>query len=234
MNGDEAAGRDRGGHVVWDWNGTLLDDAGVVIDATIAAFAQAHLPAVTAESYRHHFTRPIRVFYERLIGRSVGPEEWSQLDRAFHDRYHHASDGCSLTPGAIEALDLIRARGWTQSLCSMLPEQYLLPAVGRHGLGGYFLRVDGLTGGERGGTKTKHLLQHLERLSPRPSAAVLIGDTIDDAVAARDAGCDCVLLDGGAGLHMSEDLAAAGVPVVATLAQLTTLLLPPVRAERRG
>jgi phosphoglycolate phosphatase-like HAD superfamily hydrolase len=54
---------------------------------------------------------------------------------------------------------------------------------------------------------------------------VLIGDTVDDAVAARDAGVDCILLDGGAGLHTSGELATAGVPVVATLAQAMALVV---------
>jgi phosphoglycolate phosphatase-like HAD superfamily hydrolase len=112
----------------------------------------------------------------------------------------------------------------------MLPEQYLLPAVERHGLGEYFIRVDGLTCGERGGTKTQHLVEHLGRLTPRPARTVLIGDTVDDAIAARNAGLECVLLDDGGGLHTSDDLATAGVPVVATLAQAMTLLLPPETA----
>ena len=223
----------RAGHVVWDWNGTLLDDGDAVIAATIAAFAQAELPEVTAESYRRHFIRPIKLFYERLIGRSVDPEEWARLDDAFHDRYHILDERCSLTTGAVEALELVRERGWTQSLCSMLPERYLLPAVERHGLGEYFIRVDGLAGGERGGTKTRHLVAHLGRLTPRPARTVLVGDTVDDAVAARDAGCDCVLLDSGKGLHTSDDLATAAVPVLATMAQAMTLLLPPETATLR-
>jgi phosphoglycolate phosphatase-like HAD superfamily hydrolase len=211
-------------HVVWDWNGTLLDDAAAVIAATVAAFAEADLPEVTEEDYRRHFTRPIRSFYERLIGRRVGPDEWVRLDHAFHDRYQALCDACSLTSGAVEALELVRERGWTQSLCSMLPEQYLLPEVERHGIAGYFIRVDGLRGEERGGTKSRHLAVHLNGLSRRPSRAVLIGDTVDDAVAARDAGVDCILLDGGGGLHTSGDLASTGVPVVATLSKAMALV----------
>ncbi len=220
---------DTAGHVIWDWNGTLLDDARVVIASTTAAFAQAGIVArVSEESYRRNFTRPIRLFYERLLGRPVGPEEWVRLDHAFHEEYHRQADRCRLTAGAREALDLVRTRGWTQSLCSMLPERYLLPAVEAHAIGGYFLRVDGLTGGERGGTKMRHLMAHVTALGTPPSRAVLIGDTVDDAVAAAGAGLDCVLLDSGGGLHTSEALAEAGVPVVATLAEAMGLLLPPV------
>ena len=65
----------------------------------------------------------------------------------------------------------------------MLPEPYLLPAVEGHGLAGYFVRVDGLPGGERGGTKLGHLVPHLARLGAAPARTVMIGDTVDDAVA---------------------------------------------------
>ena len=217
-----------GGHLVWDWNGTLLDDAAAVIAATTAAFSEAGISlTVSGESYRRNFTRPIRLFYERLLGRPISPEEWVRLDHAFHDRYRLLSEGCRLTAGAMEALELVRGWGWTQSLCSMLPEQLLLPAVEGHGVGGYFVRVDGLRGGERGGTKLGHLVAHLERLGVAAARTVMIGDTVDDAVAAGGAGVDCVLLDGGGGLHSSDALAGAGVPVVATLAEAMALLLPP-------
>jgi len=230
---DRAAGPPRAlpstvSHVIWDWNGTLLDDARVVIAATTAALAQAGIVAtVTEERYRLNFTRPIRLFYERLLGRPVDPEEWVRLDHAFHEEYHRHAERCRLSAGAVETLELVRARGWTQSLCSMLPERYLLPAVAAHGIGGYFLRVDGLTGGERGGTKMRHLIAHVAALAIPPAQAVMIGDTVDDAVAATGAGLACVLLDGGGGLHTSEALGEAGVPVVATLGEALRLLPSP-------
>jgi phosphoglycolate phosphatase-like HAD superfamily hydrolase len=74
----------------------------------------------------------------------------------------------------------------------------------------------------------RHLVAHVAALGTTPARAVMIGDTVDDAVAAAGAGLDCVLLDGGGGLHTSEALAEAGVPVVATLAEAMGLLLPPV------
>ena len=110
----------------------------------------------------------------------------------------------------------------------MLPEEPLLPAVEGRGLGGYFVRIDGLRGGERGGAKLGHLVAHRERLGAGAVRTVMIGDTVDDAMAAGGAGLDCVLLDGGSGLHSSEALGrAAGVPVVASLAEAVDLLIPP-------
>ncbi|HYA00783.1 MAG TPA: HAD family hydrolase [Candidatus Binatia bacterium] len=227
MPADQAP--ERGGesprHVIWDWNGTLLDDAAAVIEATTAAFAEAGIAlAITEATYRRHFTRPIPLFYERLLGRAVEPEEWLLLDRGFHAHYGRLQERCRLAPGAREVLAEIRARGWTQSVCSMLPHQYLMPALERHRIRGYFSRVDGLRGDERGGAKLAHLNLHLERLAVRRSSTVLIGDTVDDALAARTAGIASVLVDGGAGLHDSAAIAAAGAPVAESLPEALALL----------
>jgi len=212
--------RPQGLHVVWDWNGTLLDDAAAVIQATSAAFAAAGLAVeVTEASYRHHFTRPIPLFYERLLGRPVGPDEWIRLDRAFHDEYARVDARCSLREGAAAALEEVRRRGWTQSVCSMLPHTHLLPAVERQGIASYFVRIDGLRGGERGGAKLAHLVAHLESLETPASRAVLVGDTVDDALAARGAGIGCILLGSGIGLHEPAALAASGAPLATSLRQ---------------
>ncbi len=116
----------------------------------------------------------------------------------------------------------------------MLPEEYLGPAVELHGIAEYFVRVDGLRGGERGGAKLEHLARHVEQLGVPPSRTVLIGDTVDDAVAARGAGIGCILLDGGAGLHESAAIAAAGAPVAVSLSEALAMLTPPFSADVKG
>jgi phosphoglycolate phosphatase-like HAD superfamily hydrolase len=211
-------------HVIWDWNGTLLDDVGAVLEATTVAFRQAGIDVVVSgDTYRRSFTRPIRLFYERLLGRPIGHDEWLRLDHAFHLEYARLDDRCTLAAGAREVLDEIRELGWSQSVCSMLPEEYLLPAVERQGIAGLFVRIDGLRGAERGGAKLENLVAHL---GVAPSRTVMVGDTVDDAVAARGAGIACILLDSGAGLHDSESIRAAGVPVAAGVPEALALLRP--------
>jgi phosphoglycolate phosphatase-like HAD superfamily hydrolase len=214
------------GHVVWDWNGTLLDDAAVVIEATITAFREAGLPVtVSPDVYRRHFTRPIQDFYARLLGRPIDPDEWVRMDRAFHHHYGRLQTRAALAPGAVPVLGTLHRRGWTQSVCSMLPHEHLEPAVRAHGIRECFVRVDGLRGGERGGAKLEHLVRHLELLELTTGHVVLVGDTVDDAVAAREAGIACILVDGGQGLHEPAAIAAAGAPVAADLAGALAVLI---------
>jgi phosphoglycolate phosphatase-like HAD superfamily hydrolase len=222
-------------HVIWDWNGTLLDDVAAVLEATTVTFRQAGIQVeVTGETYRRTFTRPIRVFYERLLGRPIGYDEWVRLDHAFHLEYARLDERSTLAAGAREVLDEIRELGWSQSVCSMLPEEYLLPAVERQGIAHHFVRIDGLRGAERGGVKLKNLIAHLEHLGVAASGTVMVGDTVDDAAAARGAGIACILLDSGAGLHDSASIRGAGVPVATGVPEALALLRPGATGPQRG
>jgi phosphoglycolate phosphatase-like HAD superfamily hydrolase len=201
-------------HVVWDWNGTLFDDHVAVLAAVNDALALVDLPPIDADTYRSHYTRPVQRFYERVAGRPIEPGEWRTLDGAYHDSYQAWVERLSLAPDAVAALAAAEAAGLTQSLLSMWRHQELVPLVQRLGIDHFFVRVDGLR--EHGGEgKTEHLVAHLAALEVKPSAVVLVGDSLDDLAAARAVGARCVLYDGGS--HHRHELEAAGVPVVDTL-----------------
>ena len=61
-------------HIVWDWNGTLFDDAHIAYEASVEVFAARGLRTVTFEEYRSAYTRPIDVFYEALFGWRPDPD----------------------------------------------------------------------------------------------------------------------------------------------------------------
>lgn len=207
-------------HVIWDWNGTLLDDFDAVLSAMSAACESAGGPVITAEIYRRSFSRPIDVAYERLLGRPLAEGEWARLTDLFHTFYERCFRSASLAPDAEEALESVARAGITQSLLSMWEHETLLPAVEYYGVSRYFVRIDGQpTRG--GGRKREHLERHLEHLEralagPVPPAEILlVGDSLDDAHAADALGIPCVLLDSGP--HLLEALQASGVPLAGSL-----------------
>jgi hypothetical protein len=102
-NGRQDTGK-RPAHLVWDWNGTLLDDNVAIIEATNAAFAELGLEPITLERYRDLYCVPIPRFYQRLIGRLPTDAEWLVMDAAFHQQYWARADACGLTEGAAELL----------------------------------------------------------------------------------------------------------------------------------
>ncbi|MFJ2057821.1 HAD family hydrolase [Streptomyces sp. NPDC087908] len=207
----------RGKHLVWDWNGTLLDDTSAVIGATNAAFAELGLEAITLERYRDLYTVPVPKFYERLMGRLPTDAEWVVMDGAFHRHYWARAEDCGLTLGAAELLAARQASGFTQSLLSLAPHTHLIPLVRRHGIAERFTRMDGRVDASTEG-KSAHMVRHLAALEGvLPERVVVIGDAADDALAAAHVGAKAVLYTGGS--HSRASLERAGVPVVDSLAE---------------
>lgn len=203
-------------HVVWDWNGTLFDDFHLVIDAVNAGIAPFGLQPITAFDYRTHYTRPVKIFYERLAGRPISDQEWLDLDLRFHDAYRARLPAARLSVDAVDALTLVTESAVDQSLLSMFPHGELVPLVDRLGVGPFFRRIDGLRG-EPGAPKATFLAAHLREIMRHedPATVLLIGDATDDAVAAAHVGAGVVLVDNGS--HHRDELERMGVPVADTL-----------------
>ena len=201
-------------HVVWDWNGTLVEDLPVVVESVNAALDAIGEASISEDDYRAFFTRPVEQFYERLLARPITTEEWDTLDRVFHNQYRDALDRVPLAIDAMEAIGAVGARGWSQSILSMWWEDELLDVVARHGLIDQMALVQGNVN-DPGGEKASHLLRHVSTLDLDVGSVVMIGDSIDDAVAAGVVGTACVLYDGGS--HHLDDLEDVGVPVSGSL-----------------
>ncbi|HEX2357474.1 MAG TPA: HAD hydrolase-like protein [Micromonosporaceae bacterium] len=207
-------------HLVWDWNGTLLNDLDLVVSATNEAFVRAGGAPISADEHRRRFRRPIAEFYGEMLGRELTGDGFAELDEVFHACYNAGLPACALVDDAVGAL-----RAWpdTQSLLSMWFHDELVPAVDRHGLTRHFARVDGQRVRPGGGLifKAELLAGHLAALGVPGEAAVLIGDSVDDADAAAAVGAACVLYSGG--FTDAERLRAAGRPVAGTLLEAVAL-----------
>ncbi|MFE9428050.1 HAD family hydrolase [Kitasatospora sp. NPDC006697] len=209
-------------HIVWDWNGTLLNDMAAVVGASNAAFATVGGAPLSVAQYRENYEVPIPRFYRRVLGFQPTGAQWEQLDATFQEHYGRLSLAAGLADGVPELLAGWAAEGHTQSLLSMYEHQRLLPVVERFGIGAHFLRVDGRTGPSHG-QKAASMVRHLQALGAavEPARTVVIGDAADDALAAREAGVRAVLYTGGS--HVRANLEPVGVPVVDSLAEAVQL-----------
>jgi phosphoglycolate phosphatase-like HAD superfamily hydrolase len=207
-------------HLVWDWNGTLLDDLKLVVDATNVGLATVGGPVITADDHRRDFRRPILDYYAHVLERPVDQAEFQLLDDAFHDAYRQRIDEVRLVPDALEAME--RWTG-TQSLLSMFFHDELLVEVERHGIGARLVRVDGLPGTVGGHKKAEYLRRHLDALALDPADVVLVGDSVDDGEAARTVGASAVLYAGG--FTDTALLRATGLPVAFSLVEAVDLAL---------
>lgn len=205
-------------HIVWDWNGTLFDDRDAILEATNEVFASYGLPPMGLEGYRAVYSRPIWASYERILGRPLADGEWERLDAAFHDAYHRLMEECRLAADAEHTIAAMADGGHTQSVLSMWRHDRLTVTVRRLGLGRAFQRVDGLRPEEAGGEKAEFMVRHLAALGHRATDVLMVGDSVDDALAAHHVGARAVLYTGG--LQTREALDRLGVPVVERLADI--------------
>jgi phosphoglycolate phosphatase-like HAD superfamily hydrolase len=206
-------------HLVWDWNGTVLNDFNASFRSTNSSFRDAGLPEITPATYRALLRSPIRSFYAAVLDRDPSDEECEFLDRAFHAYYLLYEKDAAPSPGLPQLFRQWHGAGHTQSLLSLFPQRKLVPAVERHGLASHFELVQGATPPY---PEQKDLAGHLARLKVDPAAAVLIGDLADDARAADQAGVKVVLYSGGFGAR--ADLVATGAPVADSLAEAVALI----------
>ena len=211
-------------HVVWDWNGTLIDDLEIVVGAVNASLDLFGAPRITADAYRDHYVRPVKVFYERLLEREITDEEWLRVDSRFHEVYRSSLDQARLADGACAAMGALQDAGHTQSVLSMWWHHELVPMVERLGVTPYMVTIQGNTA-DAGAPKAMHLADHLGRLDGAIAGpgrdVIMIGDSLDDGVAARENGIWCVMYDSGS--HHRRELVSTGFPVADSLARALAL-----------
>ncbi|MEY9213150.1 phosphoglycolate phosphatase-like HAD superfamily hydrolase [Thermobifida halotolerans] len=216
------ASRDGVRHIVWDWNGTLLDDNHANLAAANHVCELFGRPALELEEWRRIFRRPLVPFYEELLGRPFADGEWERLNTAYNSHYQQFLPSCDLADGARDTLRGWRERGGSQSLLSMAAHEHLVPLVTEHGLVPHFTRVDGRHYDADVDSKAEHLVHHLAAQDVDPATVVLIGDIDDDAHAARAVGANAILV--ATGLMSRERLETTGYPVADSLTEAVRML----------
>jgi phosphoglycolate phosphatase-like HAD superfamily hydrolase len=203
--------------VVWDWNGTILDDNDAVVTAVNAVCEAFGREPIDLAFWRSIFRRPLLDCYQDLLGRTLSADDWAMIDRSYHRAYRELLSTTRLSPGIPDELRRWRRNGGSQSLLSMWFHDELVELVAQYGLTDLFARIDGLRVDVGGHGKADNLVAHLEAMGTNRAEALIIGDVLDDAVAAEAAGIRCVLVT--TGVTNRATLETSGVPVVDSIAE---------------
>lgn len=189
-------------YLLWDWNGTLLDDSLACVSALNLLLGRRGLPPIDIGRYRREFSFPACGFYSR-IGMRLELEDWDALAKEYHDAY--LEQPAELAPDAVAALRLAASLGAGQSIVSALRQDHLDAATERFGVRGYFDEICG-TDNLDGASKTGSAAALASRLaSAGCRRLVVIGDSLHDKEVADAVGARCVLYSGGS--HAPERLA---------------------------
>ncbi len=207
--------------VLWDWNGTLLDDLQYAINVRNSVFPTFGLSAIDSlEEYYQQFTFPVRLYYERA---GVTDENFEQVAHAWMEEYVRGHADIPLHPDAAETVHRLRLAGLRQVVLSASKLEILHRQLNCYpALNGCFDEVLGLSDIY---ARSKEAIgrAYLEQCGIAPQATVMLGDTLHDADVARAMGAQCILVARG---HQSrETLETAGVPVCGSLAEAAGLVL---------
>ncbi len=206
--------------IVWDFNGTLLNDIGAGIDAVNDMLKRRGLPTINSvEQYRELFCFPIVDYYAKLGFDFEQEDYYDVLAPEWVALYLENYKRSTLTDGAKRVLQTLKKRGYTQTLLSATELQMLKRQLRDLGLEQYFSEVWGLDNIHAGG-KIGTALAWREA---HPNAkALFVGDSVHDWEVAQAVGADCLLYCGG---HQSRaQLQVCGCPIIETLPDLINIL----------
>jgi phosphoglycolate phosphatase-like HAD superfamily hydrolase len=201
-------------HVIWDWNGTLLDDTDLTIHASLEWLATKGCTGVARDDIRRHASRDFAVFLGSFLNRRPDDDELSDAIAFYRRLYDPLKRSQALAVDARPALAKLAAQGCSQSLLSMAPQDELHELVRLHGIDHVFLRIEGQKA-EGGRTKLDCLRRHLGALCLEPANVAMIGDSLDDHAACRDVGLWPILVS--TGLTDPERLRQTGCIVAPSL-----------------
>lgn len=212
-------------YILWDWNGTLLDDTQAALDTLNDMLKRRGRKPIAMDFYRDHFSFPCRPFYEQ-IGMPVPDAEWDALAKEYHVIY--SRQPVRLNGEALAALERVKAAGVRQSIVSALRQDLLDDVTKSFGVAPYMECVYG-TDNLDGASKLDRALELMTRLVSTAkegdrllSDVVMIGDALHDKEVADALGVRCVLC--GQGSHAAWRLAEVA-PTGETLLEAVDLAL---------
>ena len=202
--------------ILWDWNGTLLDDVEICVLAMNKMLSDRNKSLITSDFYYQNFTFPVILYYEKM-GWDFTKENFENTSIEFMANYEALFNSSPLHQNTFETLEFFKTRGYGQIVLSALEQSRLKESLTFHGLDHFF---DASYGIENilGGGKIHVAKKMLELQNLIPENTCMIGDTEHDFEVAQAIGAQCILV--AHGHHKIERLQKLNVPVVNNFAEL--------------
>lgn len=207
-------------HILWDWNGTLLDDVTWCIEKTNSMLGKRGLATLdTKEAYHAVFGFPVREYYRR-VGFDFEKEPFEALAAEYNALYHSEESSACLFPEARGVLASFHQAGIHQIVLSASEQESLKSQIKPFDLERFLDELLGISN-IYAASKIDVGKDYIERV--KPEKAVLVGDTIHDKEVADALGVDCILVANG---HQSrEKLMKTDTMVIGCLMRVKALIL---------
>lgn len=211
-----------------DLDGTMVDTLGDFDVALNRMLTELGRPALERTTIEHMVGKGSEhLIHSALVHGGLGAAQASaQLPMAYehYQRHYLSINGAhsAVYPGVLEGLAGLRARGLRLACLTNKPLAFARPLLQAKGLDGFFECVFGGDSFERKKPDPLPLLKTCEALGSAPAQTLMVGDSQNDGLAARAAGCPVALVTYG--YNHGEPI--EGAPHDRLLDSLADLLLP--------
>lgn len=205
--------------VVWDWNGTIVDDVNASLMSVNDMLIKRNMPVINLQQYHSYLDTPISKFYEHLFDLNV--VTFDIIQKEFNIGYNKHINANPINIGATEIMQQLVDRGVYQVIVSSSHQNIVDEGARKFGIDKYMNRISG-SNDDIVGSKVERAINVISEFTTDYNNVVVIGDTLHDCQLANEIGADCILLSTG---HQSKaDLETTGKPVIDNLLQLNTYL----------
>ncbi len=196
--------------IIWDYNGTLLDDLSIGVQSINQMLLKRRLPLLSEESYREVFTFPVKTYYE-TVGFNFNKEDWDVTAKEFIALYSSFLPNSNIFPEAIQLLSHFKTLDKKQFILSAMEQNMLNHSVKTENIDGFFSEVSGIDD-IYASSKIENGIKMIQEHQLNPKEVCLLGDTVHDYEVSQELGCQCILIAAG---HQSiKKLKQTGCPIV--------------------
>ena len=182
-------------NIIWDWNGTVVDDAWVFVEIMNNMLKKHFLPPISLQDYKERFCFPIQVYWKGL-GFSFTDESFNELNKDFIKQYQQKMFLPKIHESLIGLFDYIKKNNVRQFVLSASEQKLLNKSIKHYGLIGIFDAVYGVDNLNADG-KLALGRALCEEYKIKAEETLLIGDTEYDRDVAIGLGCRVFLVDYG-------------------------------------
>ena len=206
--------------VIWDWNGTLHDDARASWMSVNDMLARRDMPPITFEQYSSYIETPIIGFYRHIF--DLEKITFEQIADEFHSGFALHMEGFGLMPGAARVLERLHAAGVKQAIVSSGEKNLLMDYAGRYDILHYFDAVLGADDLEAG-SKVERAKAYMARCGVSSERTLVVGDLLHDAEMAAAIGARCLLV--AKGHQIRAHLEPGGTEIADDISRVAALVL---------
>ena len=208
-----------------DLDGTMIDTLGDFVVALNRMLDDLRLPGIDRAAIERMIGKGSEHLVRSVLAHSGGAPQLYPAAWDAYQRHYLAINGqhAEVYPGVVEGLTLLKSRGLKLACLTNKPTNFALPLLAAKGLDGFFSVVFGGDAFERKKPDPLPLSKTCEALLSLPAQTLMIGDSSNDAAAARGAGCPVLLVTYGYN-HGEPVRAMDADGFVDSLAELARLL----------